>query len=148
MPTGVYKRKPNTRSGKYIRTDAIRKKLSDSIRKNPTKYWLGKNIPPEVIQKIKDTKKRNGKKGNSDYFKRHRFLGINHKLWKGDRVGYDALHSWLYRKLGSPNICEHCKKIELNSRKIHWANKSGKYRRELSDWLRLCAKCHYHYDRY
>src|SRR3990167_2675149 len=40
-----------------------------------------------------------------------------------------------------------CKRIELEGHQIHWANKSGKYNRNLADWLRLCAKCHYHYDR-
>ncbi len=31
----------------------------------------------------------------------------NHK-WKGNSVGYTALHTWVHRKLGQPNRCEHC----------------------------------------
>lgn len=73
--------------------------------------------------------------------------GKTHYAWKGNGVGYFALHSWIRRKLGKPNICEHCRNIfSLGSRKLHWANKSGKYLRQLSDWLRLCASCHKLYD--
>lgn len=66
----------------------------------------------------------------------------NHK-WKGDDVGYRALHLWVERQLGKPTICEHC---GLEERRMHWANKSHKYKREVSDWMRLCPKCHKQYD--
>ena len=29
---------------------------------------------------------------------------------------------------------------------IHWANIDHKYRRNLDDWIGLCAKCHRRYD--
>lgn len=133
-------------TGKYIRTEEIRKKMGDAHKKNPTKYWLGKKIPIEIREKISQTRIRNGNK-NSNYFKTHKFVGKEHKLWKGDNVGYDALHTWLYRELGRPETCEFCGKTGLVGRKIHWANKSGNYKRIKTDWIRLCAKCHYHYDR-
>lgn len=64
--------------------------------------------------------------------------------WKGDEVGLGALHDWVKRKLGKPNYCEHCKSTK---EKIYdWANKSREYRREITDWLRLCRKCHEKYD--
>lgn len=67
--------------------------------------------------------------------------------WKGDEVGYLALHRWVQRYKGKPKICEHCGIVESNTYKIHWANKSHKYFRDLNDWLRLCAKCHKKYDK-
>ena len=67
--------------------------------------------------------------------------------WKGDKVGYVALHSWVRRKLGKPNKCEHCKQTVDNTYNIQWANKSGKYLRDLKDWIRLCRLCHEAYDR-
>ena len=73
-------------------------------------------------------------------------LNEKHPLWVGNEVSYRALHSWVIRKKGQPDICEHCKKTRLTGRKIHWANKSGKYLRQLTDWLRLCVKCHRAYD--
>ena len=66
--------------------------------------------------------------------------------WKGDSVGYDGLHLWIPKHLGKPMKCEHCGKDGLLGKQIHWANKSGEYKRVLSDWLRLCAKCHKKYD--
>ena len=66
----------------------------------------------------------------------------NHQ-WKGDFVGYRALHYWVERQFGKPVVCEFCKETK---NKIHWANKSHHYKRNLFDWIRLCAKCHKQYD--
>ena len=73
--------------------------------------------------------------------------GKVHHMWKGDSVGYDALHDWVRRNLGRPDTCEFCEKTGLFGKKIHLANKSGNYKRDLNDWLRLCVKCHSLYDR-
>ena len=68
-----------------------------------------------------------------------------HWAWKGDSVGYHALHRWVQKHLGTGNKCEHCKE-DFSGRFIQWANKSGKYKRRTDDWIRLCARCHYKYD--
>ena len=67
--------------------------------------------------------------------------------WKGEKVGYSGLHKWVASNLGKPMKCECCEQVFENPHKIHWANKSREYKRELSDWLRLCASCHIAYDR-
>lgn len=64
--------------------------------------------------------------------------------WKGDNVGTNALHEWVKKNLGRPMKCEHCN--TTTAKKFEWANKSQEYKRELSDWLRLCTKCHAKYD--
>ena len=64
--------------------------------------------------------------------------------WKGDDVGYDGLHDWVEKKLGKPRKCESCDTTE--AKVYHWSNKSGKYKRVLDDWQRLCVKCHFYYD--
>lgn len=64
--------------------------------------------------------------------------------WKGDAVGYTALHMWLYGKLGQPQLCEVCG--STNKKKYEWANISGLYKREVSDWKRLCTSCHRNFD--
>lgn len=78
-------------------------------------------------------------------FKAGESTGISNVNWKGDEVGYRALHYWIERRKGKPNKCSHCGKIGTG-RQIHWANKSHDYKRKLSDWLRLCAECHGAYD--
>lgn len=65
--------------------------------------------------------------------------------WKGDRVGYWGIHSWVEKEMGKPRKCDKCKTEK--AKKYDWSNKSGKYKRDLSDWQRLCVKCHFHYDR-
>ena len=72
--------------------------------------------------------------------------GIDNYSWKGDSVGYMALHGWVRRQLGKPSFCEHCKIYGGNPRKYHWANKSQTYQRDVTDWLRLCVRCHKKYD--
>lgn len=63
--------------------------------------------------------------------------------FKGEEVGYDALHDWVNRHKGKAKECEHCGK---SSGRIEWANKSRNYLRDLNDWISLCKKCHYKYD--
>ena len=68
-----------------------------------------------------------------------------HPNWKGDNVSYQALHSWVRLRLGRPMKCEHCGRTD--KKKYEWANISGEYKRELSDWVRLCTKCHRIFDK-
>jgi len=65
--------------------------------------------------------------------------------WKGDEVGYHALHDWVRRNYGTPTKCEntHCIK---KSTKYQWSNISGKYKRDREDWQQLCVSCHKLYD--
>ena len=64
--------------------------------------------------------------------------------WKGDNVGKGGLHNWVKRHLGKPCFCEHCKTTK--AKQFEWANKSQTYKRDLSDWIRLCRSCHAKYD--
>lgn len=79
--------------------------------------------------------------------KPNRMFGTTNPKWKGDKVGYSALHDWVQSHLGTPNTCEHCFKTGLSGHKIHWANKSRNYLRKKDDWLRLCVQCHKNYDK-
>lgn len=65
--------------------------------------------------------------------------------WRGDDVGYQGVHIWMRKTYGQPEFCEHCKTSE--HRMYHWANISREYKRERSDWLRLCVPCHHRYDK-
>ncbi len=64
--------------------------------------------------------------------------------WKGNKVGKGSLHRWVEKHLGKPNLCDHCG--TTTAKKFEWANKSQKYKRILSDWIRLCTLCHSKYD--
>lgn len=73
-------------------------------------------------------------------------LGEKNAMWKGDGAGYWAIHKWVVKKRGNPDTCEHCGKSGLSKNQIHWANKDHKYKRKLSDYIRLCQSCHRKYD--
>lgn len=62
----------------------------------------------------------------------------------GDNVGYCGLHDWISYHQGKACKCEHC---GTTSGRIEWANKSHEYKRDISDWIQLCKKCHVKYDR-
>lgn len=84
-----------------------------------------------------------GNKPNKTSFKGGQFLNEKHPLWKGNKVSYLALHSWVERKKGKPNHCEICK---IKKDRYSWANIDHKYRRNLEDYISLCYSCHTKYD--
>lgn len=75
------------------------------------------------------------------YQKGHtRTRGKDNANWKGDNVGYHALHGWVNLRLGKPKLCSICGTTK--AKKYEWANISGKYQRTKKDWERLCVSCH------
>lgn len=111
--------------------------------------------------KFSETHKENQRLSRLEWLKEHDhpWLGKKHKLdwkskvsgnknvkWKGDKVGYLALHAWVRKELGKPNRCDFCGRSDENPNIYEWANKSGDYLRDLNDWMRLCKKCHNRYD--
>lgn len=73
-----------------------------------------------------------------------RMLGAGNHNWKGDNVGYYALHMWISRHLGKAKKCIFCGN-EIN---VQWASISHKAKRDLNDYVSLCGKCHVAYDGY
>ena len=72
-----------------------------------------------------------------------KYLGEKSGKWQGDDIGYGTLHEWVSRMLGKPSLCKDC---GTTDGVFDWANKSGKYKRNLTDWIRLCRVCHRKYD--
>ncbi len=70
--------------------------------------------------------------------------GEAHRLWKGEGVGYHALHLWLASNYGKPSRCEHCD--TTTAKRFEWANVDHQYRRAREDWMRLCTSCHRRHD--
>lgn len=73
-------------------------------------------------------------------------IGPKAKHWK-EEVGYGGIHDWIRRTAGRPIQCHFCERTKQDGiRRFHWANVSGEYRRELSDWLQACPECHSIFD--
>ena len=101
--------------------------------------WFKKGHHPENEFQEGHTSWLKGKKG-------YHLADLNPE-WKGDDVGYRGLHKWVERHLGKPSTCEGCGKTNLSGHLIHWANKSKNYKRLITDWVRLCTKCHGAFDK-
>ena len=69
-------------------------------------------------------------------------MGKNNPNWKGDNVGVIALHNWVRFRFLKPEFCQKCNK----NKPYDLANKSGEYKRNLSDWEWLCRRCHMERD--
>jgi hypothetical protein len=88
----------------------------------------------EAAKKKMREKKLGKKNGRSDE---------KHPLWKGNNVGYAALHEWIDNHKPKVELCEDCK----NKKKLELANISGEYKRDINDFKWLCSKCHKAFDK-
>lgn len=105
-------------------------------------YWLGKKRnDPNYLLKISLAHKGQNS-SPATQFKRAENPAY---ALVGGMNAYRRLHVWIEKQLGKPSICSKCG-IEATGRQIHWANVSGKYKGDISDWIRLCARCHYNFD--
>lgn len=132
-------------SGIYIRTE----QCIENLLKRPQVFKKGsipwnKGLNIQLNSGITHFKKGMIPWGKGK--KRPEIMGENHPKWRGDNVGYDALHSWVSRKLGKPHKCEICG-VEKTGKNMHWANKDHSYKRNLTDWISLCRRCHREYDK-
>jgi len=62
--------------------------------------------------------------------------------WKGDKACRVAIHQWIKRRKPKPKLCEYCNENEAKD----LANLSGKYLRDVTDFMWLCRKCHLRLD--
>ena len=145
---GVYKRKPFTEEHK--------KNIGDARR--------GMKVSKEISLRMSRARKIEWATGvrkagwfQSEEWKQRmsqKKMGNRNYAWKGGVAWYYTLHKWKRKCSGNPSYCEHCgiageysiMKNGVKRWSIHWANKSHKYLRDLSDWLGLCVKCHFKYD--
>lgn len=75
------------------------------------------------------------------------FLEVNmYDIFRG-KSKYNADHYWIRKNYGEDRKCEECKAENKEGIYYDWANISGHYLRERSDWRRLCRPCHIVYDR-
>ena len=110
--------------------------------KGQTPWNKGRAMPIEERKKLSQTLKDRGIRPTVHFSAKDE----KHPLWKGGDVSYSGLHYWLSRRLGKPKVCDHCGTI--TAKKYEWANISGKYRREVTDWKRLCVRCHRIFDKH
>ena len=132
---------------KWKKPPMLGKKHSEGSRVKMSLAHKGKKLTKETKDRISQAHKGKNftgiENGKATRFKATGCSGI--KLL--GKNGYRNLHKWVVKKLGQPSKCEHCGKDKLTGKKIHWANISGEYKKDINDWKRLCVKCHYLKDK-
>lgn len=120
--------------GIYPRTELAKQHMSAAAKKR-----IRKPHTEVTKEKLRQIRLANPVTPNLGKF------GPDSSYWKGEDVSYSGIHAWVRRRLGTPKDCSNCKK-HVEGQGIHWANVSREYKRDLTDWIRLCSKCHYLYD--
>lgn len=90
---------------------------------------FGHNKPHTENTKLKMSLSKKGK---------HYSIETEFKEKKGE-LSYVGLHEWINRRLGKAKKCSN--NINHISTKYCWANISGEYKKEISDWKEVCNKC-------
>lgn len=129
----------------------IRERMSDpnvveKMRKShlgKTSAWKGRSASKET--RLKMSLAKLGRPSHRKGKKFSQIAGENNYQWKGENVSYRNLHRWVEKVLGKPIKCamldEEC------SGRLEWSNISGQYKRDPSDWQRLCKIHHVKYDK-
>lgn len=145
-------RELKTRPAKYIEGHHnIGKTYSEETKKKMSKTLKGINNPMYGRKQSEETRIKmslahKGKKINESH---KRILiestsGENNHLWKGDNVGYKALHMWIRKYLPKPEdgLCELCHLVPFREA----ACITSIYNRDFKNWAWFCARCHMRWD--
>lgn len=122
----------------------------EAVREQAKLYYLKHKIEIAARRKLKYTKWKSYKGdkcgtcgvdivscNKSGYCIKHR-VGDKHPSWRGDKVGYDALHSWVKKHKPRPRECERCGVVKT----LQLSNTNNQYDRDPSHWEYLCRSCH------
>ena len=143
MPKGIYKRTPEMKSGKYIKTEEHRKNLSKAL--------TGKHLSKETRIKIslhhRNNQTEETRKRISITMKKYRkthpikkLEGINNPNWKGGcRLTLGLIANRIYRVIHPIVICEKCgssKKIVIHHKDRNRRNN------DINNLQAFCNSCH------
>jgi hypothetical protein len=138
MPYGVYKHKPLS--------EECKRKISESNKKikHIGQFAIGTIPWNKNLKGIHLSPKSEWKKGETP--ENSMIFGKKETLFKGSPSYYKKIHYQISKILGKPSQCELCGGL-FYGKNIHWANKDGEYKLDPQDWIRLCVKCHYIFDK-
>jgi len=72
--------------------------------------------------------------------------GNNNGQWKGNKVKYSSLHTWLRSHHKKSGVCHFCGRTD--AKVYDWANVTGIYDRNIENYRETCRGCHIKLDRW
>ena len=141
MPTGYYKRSPEQIL--FLKTINIGRKRSVEEKRIISLNLKG-NHNTKGQKRSKAFKEICRKRMIGKKYALGVNLGEKHWNWKGNKALYGTIHDWIQYHLGKPTKCINCGKTEG---KFTWASISHEVKRDLKDYIPLCYKCHFWYDK-
>lgn len=150
---------PKTKTGKYIKCPQCGKEKyrSLSLIRQGVKYCSPKcsnaSRKGKIPKNIEYARSRSQmQKGHEPFVK----YGEDHWAYQKENPSYRAVHAWIVKKYGKAKQCENTKcvyprkdrrgKMMIEPKSYQWANISGEYKRDRSDFKELCASCHKLFD--
>ena len=137
-------------------SEKSKKKSSETHKKNPTRYWLGKKRSEDTKRKIRI--KQTGKKYSEGTNKRKGRKGKGNNLWKGGisknyKTGYYSPEYIKWRRdvfIRDEFTCRECgiKHIYITAHHIKSFAHYPKLRFIVSNGITLCEDCHKKTDNY
>lgn len=105
------------------------------------KTWIQKKFCSKACQGLAFGKRFSGENNPSKGKRNESSIA-----WKGDKIGYSAIHFWLRDRFGKAEECENMNCLG-KSRTYEWAKlKEKEYERKRENFWQLCHSCHKKYD--
>lgn len=128
---GYFKGYYHTKDSKRILSEkrkGVRVFPQTEFTKGHIPWNIGKKMPLDIRKKMSANKRDEKNTG-----------------WKGDGARYRTKHDWVRTRKGRArdHWCGICKEKQA----MDWSNKDHKYKRNLDDWMAVCRKCHFWWDK-
>lgn len=135
--------KARIRAGLLRRKATLGYLLSPETRAKLSKSLTGRKCKPFTALHRKHMSQSMRGKNKPVGYGAH-MTGPKHWFWK-EKPGKHSMIRWVEGKLGKPSVCEDCGNSSTKKYSMRWVSISREYKRDLSDWKRLCLSCHYRY---
>ena len=120
-------------------------------------------VYPRTKSYLRKLKNQGFQKGQSPWNKGKSHLAVRGEKapwYKGINASYSVKHQWIRRYYGKATKCENelCtypkinqkqrgkRRILIAPKRYEWANLSGNYKRDITDYIQLCPSCHRKWD--
>lgn len=145
MPRGQYERKKGVRP--WLVKANLGCKHSKEQKEMVRERMLGNKYAEGTVvtQEIRELRRKQ-MIGNTYALGKN--VAEKHHNWKGNQATSGSIHDWIRSRIGkaTEHKCKHCG-VKKGKNYMEWASISRKAKRDVSDYMPLCVRCHRIYDK-